>query len=276
MHDERERIATDLHEHVLHRLFSAGLTLHSAAATLRVLPARSPETRTVAAQIQGTIDELDRTTTQIRATIFQLQDLGATGRRSLHDRLAEAAADLTPALGFAPQLHLDPDLDEVVPPDLDDGLVAVLRAALANVAAYARAGAVQIDLSVHRSRLVLTVTDDGEDISADGAGMNPTRRAGLVGLTHWARHHHGSVEISPADPERHHPVLGCTPARGPTRQGRGPAVIDVAGLPETGPRARQPPKHRPRDISGRQRGRMGAQRPAPSARCPCTHGRRRR
>ncbi|HVE30924.1 MAG TPA: GAF domain-containing protein, partial [Mycobacteriales bacterium] len=92
MLDERERIAADLHDHVIQRLFAAGLSLQSTAGTLRAGEA--------ADRILATVDDLDATIRQIRTSIFQLQQLPQTRAPGLRARLLDVATDLTPVLGF--------------------------------------------------------------------------------------------------------------------------------------------------------------------------------
>jgi signal transduction histidine kinase len=98
MLDERDRIAADLHDHVIQRLFAAGLSLQSTAATLGP---GAPTTR-----ILATVDDLDDTIRQIRTSIFQLQQVQPRTVGGLRVRLLDVAAELTAVLGFAPALRL--------------------------------------------------------------------------------------------------------------------------------------------------------------------------
>ncbi|MFF2744022.1 GAF domain-containing protein [Kitasatospora sp. NPDC058048] len=166
---ERDRIARDLHDLAVQRLFATGMTLQGATrfidhpeATERVLRA---------------IDDLDETARTIRATIFglRLRERGpaATGLRA---RIAEVAERATRSLGFAPALRTAGLLDVAVPPEVADAAVAVLEEALSNAARHARAGAVDVTVAAG-DELTVTVTDNGVGLPGTG------RRGGLANLT---------------------------------------------------------------------------------------------
>lgn len=184
--DDRDRIAADLHDHVIQRLFAAGLSLQSVAKMLG--PGTVPGDRIV-----GTIGDLDDTITQIRTTIFQLQHVAGGSGTDLRGRVLDVLADVGPALGFTPTTRFTGPLHAVVPDDVADDLVAVLREALSNVARHARAGSAHVDISVHE---VLTL-----DVVDDGVGVPPTtRRSGLANLQARAERHRGTLRVLPNDP----------------------------------------------------------------------------
>ncbi len=186
VHDDRDRIAADLHDHVIQRLFAAGLSLQSVAKLL--------EPGTVAGdRILGTIGDLDDTISQIRTTIFELHHVMGSPEDGLRGRVLDVVADVGPALGFVPATRFTGPLHTVVPRDIADDLVAVLREALSNVARHARAGSAQVDITVHEV-LVLDVVDDG-------VGVPPTtRRSGLANLQARAERHGGTLSVLPNDP----------------------------------------------------------------------------
>jgi signal transduction histidine kinase len=184
--DDRDRIAADLHDHVIQRLFAAGLSLQSVAKILG--PGTVPGDRIV-----GAIGDLDDTITQIRTTIFQLQHVAGGSETDLRGRVLDVLADVGPALGFTPTTRFTGPLHAVVPDDIADDLVAVLREALSNVARHARAASAQVDLSVHEV-VTLVVVDDG-------VGVSPTtRRSGLANLQARAERHRGTLRVVPNDP----------------------------------------------------------------------------
>ncbi|HEY6744393.1 MAG TPA: GAF domain-containing protein [Mycobacteriales bacterium] len=185
MFEERERIAADLHDHVIQRLFAAGLTLQSVAATLE--KGRSAD------RILSTVDDLDNTIRQIRTSIFQLHLLPQSGMPGLRAQLLDVAAELTPALGFEPSVRFSGLLD-ALPDDVAEDVVAVLREALANVARHAHARRVDVDLTRSAVRLQLEVRDDG-----DGLGAS-TRRSGLDNLRHRAERRGGTFHVRPNEP----------------------------------------------------------------------------
>jgi signal transduction histidine kinase len=186
MFEERERIAADLHDHVIQRLFAAGLSLQSVAAGL-------PQGR-IADRIVGAISDLDDTISQIRNTIFQLQRLPEQRGRGAREQLLDVLADVAPALGFQPTLRLAGPMEHLLSPALLDDLLAVLREALTNVARHARARSVIVELTTTGERLTLEVLDDGRGISEDG------RRSGLLNMGRRAEHYGGAFAIARRDP----------------------------------------------------------------------------
>jgi signal transduction histidine kinase len=185
MLDERERIAADLHDHVIQRLFAAGLSLQSVAAGLG--------SGRAANRIQGLIQDLDDTIGQIRTTIFQLHQLPQGADQGVRARLLDVVTDVTPALGFAPGVRFAGLLEDAVPAEVAEDLLAVLREALSNVARHAQARSVEMDITANPDRLTLDVRDDG-------VGMTPTTRlSGLANLRRRAERHGGSLTLAPRD-----------------------------------------------------------------------------
>jgi signal transduction histidine kinase len=184
MLDERERIAADLHDHVIQRLFAAGLALQSTAATLG--PGRATD------RIVATVDDLDATIRQIRTSIFRLQQVPQARARGLRARLLDVAADLAPVLGFEPTLRLSGVLD-VLPDDVAEDVAATVRESLSNVARHARARWAEIDVAAGE-RLTVDVRDDGIGIGTTD------RRSGLQNLRRRAERRGGTLEIRPREP----------------------------------------------------------------------------
>jgi signal transduction histidine kinase len=181
MLDERDRIAADLHDQVIQRLFAAGLSLQSVA--MSVGEGKATE------RILSTVADLDATISQLRATIFELHDLPRSIPGGLRARLLDVASGAAKALGFDPTVRFD-GLVDTVPADVGDDLVAVLREALANVARHAEAGRVEVDLVVRSGQLGLTVQDDGIGIATTA------RSSGLTNMRHRAERHGGTFDIS--------------------------------------------------------------------------------
>ena len=178
--DERERIAADLHDHVIQRLFASGLSLQALAATLG--PGKAAD------RVVATVADLDTTIAQIRTAIFALQQVPQAGAEGFRARVLEVVADVTPALGFDPAVRFSGLLD-TLPPDVTDDLLAVLREALTNVARHARANATDVELTASSSRLTLDVRDNGVGLATGG------RRSGLANLHHRAERHGGGLTI---------------------------------------------------------------------------------
>jgi two-component system, NarL family, sensor histidine kinase DevS len=180
--EDRERIARDLHDVVIQRLFATGLHLQSAAN----LAAR-PE---VGARINSAVDDLDATIRDIRSAIFELRTpVNAALRADLRATVDAAAA----SLGFRPQLRLDGPIDSAVPDAVRPDLLAVLREALSNVVRHARASQVEVAIEVGDGRLRLAVTDDGV-----GPGEQVDERSGLANMRQRAAAHDGTLAVTAA------------------------------------------------------------------------------
>jgi signal transduction histidine kinase len=179
--EDRDRIARDLHDVVIQRLFATGLQLQSAAR-LAVRPQ-------VADRISGAVDDLDATIRDIRSAIFELRTPATADLRADIRATVDAAAA---SLGFRPSLTLDGPVDSAVPGELRQDLVAVLREALSNVVKHAHANRVTVHIGVTGTRLSIRVTDDGP---ATPAGLD--ERSGLRNMRDRAERHGGTLTITP-------------------------------------------------------------------------------
>ena len=171
---DRDRIARDLHDLVIQRLFATGLYLQGATRLTRE-PA-------VVERLESSIHELDATIRDIRATIFALQHRPFEG--SLRSQLRGLADSYTNTLGFPPVTQFTGPIDSVLADDVHDALLLVLREALSNVARHAQARSVLVEVETSQDRLVLTVTDDGVGLApgASESGLrNVRQRAAALG-----------------------------------------------------------------------------------------------
>ncbi len=184
--EDRERIAADLHDHVIQELFATGMRLESMQSAL---PDR-PELR---ARVSAVIDTLDSTIRRIRDTIFLIQPEAAVGTDALRRRVLRVVEDQTRALGFAPDVRFDGTVDAVVDPVLVDDVLAVVREGLSNAARHADASAVRLDIAVTGPEVRVHLRDDGRGIGT------PTRTSGLTNLGRRAERHAGSFEVSNAE-----------------------------------------------------------------------------
>ena len=182
--DERERIAADLHDHVIQRRFASGLSLQALAAALG--PGQAAD------RVLGTVADLDTTITQIRTAIFQLQQVPSATPRGLRARLLDVVADVTPALGFDPAVRFA-GLIDTLPDAAPLDLLAVLREALTNTARHAQTTAVEVAIIATARRLTVEVRDDGVGIGDTG------RRSGLAHLQHRAERHGGTLDLGPPE-----------------------------------------------------------------------------
>ncbi|MFF9567328.1 GAF domain-containing protein [Streptomyces sp. NPDC014685] len=166
MHD-RDRIARDLHDLAIQRLFATGMTLQSTTRAIADRP-------DAAERVSRAVDDLDTTIRIIRSTIFDLRTAERAGRGGLRHRMAETARTAAHALGFQPSLRIDGPVDTTVPDELAEHLVAVAAEAVSNASRHARATRIDIELSADEV-VTLTVTDNGVGIrdgvvAAAGAG----------------------------------------------------------------------------------------------------------
>ncbi len=182
--EDRDRIARDLHDLVIQRLFAVGLMVQSTAKEA-VRPF-------VQQRLERVVDELDGTIKDVRSTIHRLRD--RSGLQGLRHDLDEEITSARDALGFMPSLHVRGALT-AVPPEVGADVVAVVREALTNVARHAGAtsAAVEVGLVDDPAGGLLEVC-----VSDDGIGPPPAghRRSGLGNLSVRAAARGGSLEVA--------------------------------------------------------------------------------
>ncbi|MFF9283293.1 sensor histidine kinase [Streptomyces griseosporeus] len=176
---DRDRIARDLHDLAIQRLFATGMTLQSAG--------RFIEHQEAAERVVRAVDDLDETIKIIRSTIFGLRSREGGAGSGLRARVVRAVGEAAPVLGFAPSVRMEGLLDTDVPRDIADHVVAVLSEALTNVARHARGGRADVALETDGREIRLTVTDDGVGLPAGG------RRSGLRNLAERAEQLGGAL-----------------------------------------------------------------------------------
>ncbi|WP_439661293.1 GAF domain-containing protein [Lentzea sp. HUAS TT2] len=187
--EDRDRIARDLHDLVIQRLFGLGLGLQGLTGT-----SVRPQT---AERISGFVEEVDHTIREIRRTIFSLQE-PPTGGTSLRGHLLNAVHESAQLLGFEPDVSLEGPLDTVVPDQVRPDLLATLREALTNVVRHANAKHVAVAVSVDRTvtSVELMVKDDGRGLPlADDSGDAAHHTGGLANMAARARRHHGDCAV---------------------------------------------------------------------------------
>ncbi|MFF9165167.1 GAF domain-containing protein [Streptomyces longwoodensis] len=182
---DRDRIARDLHDLAIQRLFATGMTLQSAGRFIE-----HPE---AAERVGRAVDDLDETIKIIRSTIFGLRAREGDRGSGLRTRAVRTAGDAVPALGFAPSVRMEGLLDTHVPRDVADQVVAVLSEALTNIARHARADRADVVLETDGRQVRLTVTDNGVGIAPGG------RRSGLRNMGERAEQLGGSLTWRAAD-----------------------------------------------------------------------------
>jgi signal transduction histidine kinase len=184
--EDRDRIARDLHDHVIQRLFAAGLSLDGLLGSV---PAPASN------RISAVVDEIDETIRQIRTSIFELRGHLGPATGSVRNQLLAVISEVRPLLHAEPQVDFVGPIDSVVPEPTVEDLLAVLRESLSNVARHAHADKVHVRLSASSTETHLEVTDDGVGFS------QATRRSGLANLRARAELRGGSLTIdSPVHP----------------------------------------------------------------------------
>ncbi|WP_405797193.1 GAF domain-containing sensor histidine kinase [Streptomyces sp. NBC_01506] len=181
---DRDRIARDLHDLAIQRLFATGMTLQSVVRSVD-----RPEARE---RLLRAVDDLDETIKIIRSTIFGLRahEAGRSGR-GLRARVGDAVQQAVRALGFTPSLRMEGLLDTDVPPEAVEQVVAVLGEALSNVARHAHATSASVALVVRGGTLTLSVFDNGVGM---GIGAD-RRRSGLGNLAERAHGLGGAMTV---------------------------------------------------------------------------------
>ena len=172
---DRERIARDLHDLVIQRLFATGLHLQGAR--------RTATHDDVKARLDDAVADLDVTIRDIRSTIFDLQ---TPHDSSLRADLRGVVKEYVPVLAFTPLVRTSGPLDTVVPHATGAQMLAVLREALSNVARHAEADAAVVEVEASESSVTLRVTDNGRGLPAERreSGLrNVRRRAADLGGT---------------------------------------------------------------------------------------------
>jgi signal transduction histidine kinase len=185
--EDRDRIARDLHDHVIQRLFAAGLSVESIAAGNS-----SDET---SRRLGAVVTELDETIRQIRTSIFQLRGPLTAETGTVRAAVLSVVTELEPVLGLQPRVTFAGLVDLAAPDSSVDDLVAAVREALTNVARHAHASWVAVAVEATADELVLDVTDDG-------VGFAPgSRWSGLANLRARAEHHGGTFTVGPIEPD---------------------------------------------------------------------------
>lgn len=187
--EDRDRIARDLHDTVIQRLFAIGMSLQSTASLI----ANDPEVAT--SRLDAAVDDLDQTVKQIRTSIFAL-DASRVGGEGVRDRVLRLCRESVGALGFHPQLSFVGAVDAAVPDGVISDLLSTLREALSNVARHARASEVVIELEASDAEIILRVVDDGLGLDS----LERDEGNGLSNMAARASGHGGRLELDTGPP----------------------------------------------------------------------------
>ena len=192
--EDRDRIARDLHDLVIQRLYATGMSLEGTVPMIS-----KPE---VVGRVRNAVDAMDETIKDIRATIFALQSRAEKLPSNLRNDIVSVVDEMAPMLGFTPSLRLGEALDGRVGAEPAEYMLTALREALSNTARHARASHVDVSVEVDSaSDLTLRVADNGVGIPA-GA-----RRSGLRNLAQRAEMLGGELRLGPGGPAQAGTVL---------------------------------------------------------------------
>jgi signal transduction histidine kinase len=185
MLEDRDRIARDLHDQVIQRIYAVGMSLQGASQF-----AGPPE---ILDRINRAVDDLDATMDHIRTAIFDLEDTG--GDRGFRRSVLDLAAELTQMLGTRPEVSFHGPVESGVPQRTADHALAVLREALTNVSKHARATRIQVSVTL-TDDLRIDVTDNGVGV---GTAPDATSGRGMKNLRDRASRLGGAFETQVPD-----------------------------------------------------------------------------
>ena len=178
--EDRNRIARDLHDHVIQRLFGSGMSLQAIAST-------APESTRSA--IGEQVDAIDAAIAEIRTAVYALT-ARPEASPALRHRVLDVVAEATPGLASAPRLTFGGPVDLLVDGALADDVVAVVREGLSNVARHAAARTADVSIVVDEHQVAVTIDDDGR-----GMAHASRRSSGTANLRARAEQHGGELTV---------------------------------------------------------------------------------
>jgi len=187
---DRERIARDLHDTVIQRLFATGLSLQGTARLVRT------DADAAVTRIETAVDDLDLTVKHIRSSIFKLESSRVSTGGGVRDRVLALGRQAAGALGYEPRCFFDGLVDSGISDELTTELLATLREMLSNVARHAYASSAEVDVLVDDQDVVLRVTDDG---IGPPIAVDAVRGHGLNNMEVRARRHGGRFTLRAGD-----------------------------------------------------------------------------
>jgi signal transduction histidine kinase len=216
--EDRDRIARDLHDLVIQRLYATGMSLEG---TMTMITKRE-----VADRVRNAVDAMDDTIRDIRGTIFALQSRGRASAPRLRAEIVALADEMAEMLGLAPALRLGSGLDSRASGELTEQVIAVLREALSNAARHAAATRVDVTVDTDDAGVLTVLVRD------NGRGIGETsRRSGLANLADRAEQLGGKLRVSPAD------------GGGTELEWKVPVPAEAPAVPDDAPRAAPPGKY---------------------------------
>lgn len=184
---DRDRIARDLHDLVIQRLFATGMALEGAM--------RGMQPPDKVDRVRQAVDDLDATIKEIRTSIFALQQPAPHAGEGVRQSVLQAVSAARSSLGFEPDVVFHGPVDTLVPAGIAEQMLAVLREALSNIARHAAATAASVSISADPADVELVVTDNGKGLPATG------RRSGLANLARRATDLGGEFSAERGEPD---------------------------------------------------------------------------
>ncbi len=171
VYEERDRLARDLHDTVIQRLFAIGLALQSMTSTT--------DGERNAERLAKTITDVDDTIRQVRTSIFELGSDGLG--QGTRDQVLALVKELRSVVGFDIRVSLDGPIDTAVPDMVRENLLAVIREAVTNIGRHARASAASVSVDLTDRQCRLQVVDNGQGLAGTqlddgGLGLGNLRR----------------------------------------------------------------------------------------------------
>ncbi len=188
--EDHDRIAKDLHDSVIQRLFALGLGLQG-------VPPRIDDPA-LAERVTGAVDALDEIIGDIRGTIYGLRE-PVGPKQGLRSLVLALAREAEPSLGFTPDVSLSGHLDRMTDETLVGHVLSVAREGLSNAGRHAGATSVRISVALDGD-LIVEITDDGI-----GIGKENERRSGLANMESRAAAYGGTFQV--ADNAPHGTIL---------------------------------------------------------------------
>jgi signal transduction histidine kinase len=169
--DDRQRLAGDLHDRVIQRLFGAGLSLQGIAG--------AANNDGLSDRLNAVITEIDDTIREIRSTIFELSLIDP--EQGIRAQIIALLRELSQVVGFEVRSAFDGPVDAGISDDVAEHLLATVREAVTNIGRHADATKADVLLSVHGDLCRLQVSDNGRGMggtgtTAGGLGLNNMRR----------------------------------------------------------------------------------------------------
>ncbi|HEY5093172.1 MAG TPA: GAF domain-containing protein [Acidimicrobiales bacterium] len=179
--EERERLARDLHDTVIQRLFGVGLALQISLSSVLDDGVRG--------RINNVLDELDATIHEIRTTIFEIDQEQPLGQ-SLEQSVAQLTGEVEARLGVLAELKVASGIDQEIGPNCARHVIQALREILSNIVRHSEATVVQIQVDTMQNLIEVIVRDNGIGFTPN---IGPGR--GLRNLSSRARELGGDCTI---------------------------------------------------------------------------------